>query len=76
MGYDGAHPYAELPVTGGGSPTTYYCDYYWVSTGQQIALVGAYWDSGAGAGLSIWSLFVGSGDLNVYIGGRLIKKAL
>ncbi len=76
MGHDGAHPYAELPTTVGGSQTTYYSDYYFAAAGQQIALVGAVWYGGAPAGLSYWNLYDGSGDSNGTVGGRLLKKPL
>lgn len=76
MGYDTTHPYAQLPVTVGGSAATYYSDYYYQAAGQQIALLGAGWTNGTNAGLSAWHLGNSSSYANVYFGGRLLKKAL
>lgn len=79
MGYDPDHPFAELPIaiqTSGVSASKYYCDYYYQSAGQRVALVGGYWYSGANAGLSYWLLSDSSGYASVSIGGRLVKKPL
>jgi hypothetical protein len=76
MGYDANYPYAALPKTIGGGPTTYYSDYYYQSTGARIALLGASWFNGSSAGLSFWALDGSSSDAAVRLGGRLLKKAL
>jgi len=79
MGHDPDHPCAEFPVaiqTSGVSASKYYCDYYYQSAGQRVALVGGSWYSGALAGLSCWSLDLSSGGAGVVIGGRLVKKPL
>jgi hypothetical protein len=77
MGYDPANPEAEFPVTGGGSSSTYYSDYYYQnSSGQYIALLGGDWGVGSGAGFSCWGLYGSSGFTVVYVGGRLLRKAL
>lgn len=76
MGRDVSHPYAELPVTVGGSSSTYYADYYYQSTGQYIAFLGASWSYGSDAGLSSWDLTHSSGDAYFNVGGRLLKKSL
>lgn len=76
MGYDPARPYAAFPTTVGGSPTTYYGDYYYQSTGQRIARLGGSWSTGADAGLFCWALHSPSSFADLYIGGRLVRKAL
>ena len=74
MGYDAASPFAALPTAVGGSPTTYYADYYYQATGQRIALLGGGWFHGAVAGLSYWNLLNASSAANVVIGARLVRK--
>ena len=77
LGFDAAHPYAQLPtaiVANGAS--SYYADYYYRATGQRIAIVGGSWYSGSAAGLRLWSLNVGSTNANLTFGGRLLRKAL
>lgn len=76
MGYDVNLPFCELPVTVGGSSTTYYSDYYYQTTGQRVALVGGAWSNGSRAGLFLWDFGSASGDAPVLVGGRLLKKAL
>jgi len=76
MGYDDNYPYAEFPVEIAGSSSTYYSDYYYENDGQRIALFGAYWSFGSGAGVSGWGLSLSSGHSYVYVGGRLLKKPL
>ena len=73
MGFDVANPFAEFPVTLGGSSNTYYTDYYYRSTGQRIAYLGGRWLSGASAGLSCWALDGASSNAAVTISGRLVK---
>ena len=76
MGYDPAHPYAAFPVAVGGSPTTYYGDYYYQSTGQCIARLGGSWAFGTAAGLFCWNLSYSSSHASLALGGRLVKKPL
>ena len=76
MGHDPAHPYAAFPTTVGGSSTTYYGDYYYQATGQRIALLGGYWNSGTAAGLFCWDLRYSSSAAAPAFGGRLVRKAL
>ena len=75
-GFDGAHPYAQLPTAVGAIGDSQYKDYYYQSTGQRIARVGGYWYSGSEAGLFCWYLTYTSSLTRVDIGGRLLKKAL
>lgn len=76
MGHDPNLPFAEFPVTVGGSSTTRYADYYYQAAGQRIARVGGSWYSGSDAGLSYWSLSYSSGYAYVHVGGRLLKRPL
>jgi len=76
MGFDVAAPFAEFPVTIGGSLATYYADYYYNQPGQRIARVGGYWYNGSDAGLSYWFLNNASSYASVALGGRLLMKPL
>jgi len=77
MGFDPSNPEFQLPTSiTGGAYNKYYADYYYQSTGQRVALLGGYWNYGSNSGLSFWALNVASGDSDVYLGGRLVKKAL
>jgi hypothetical protein len=76
LGYDANLPFAEFPVTVGGSSSTYYADCYYSATGQKVAVVGGPWYSGSGAGLFYWYLSYASSGAYVYFGGRLLRKAL
>jgi hypothetical protein len=75
-GFDGAHPYAQLPTAVGAIGDSQYKDYYFQATGQRIARVGGYWHSGSNTGFFCWSLDTSSSRVNVDVGGRLLKKAL
>jgi hypothetical protein len=76
LGYDPNHPYAQFPITVGAVGDSQYKDYYYQATGQRIARVGGNWDSGSVAGLFCWYLNYSSLNSNVFVGGRLLKKAL
>ena len=77
MGYDPANPEMALPTAGGGSPSTYYSDYFYQSaSGQYIAFIGGSWGYGANAGFSCWNLSYSSGVASIIIGGRLLRKPL
>ncbi len=76
MGYDSAHPYAQLPITVGAIGDSQYKDYCYQNTGQRIALGGGGWSDGSTAGLFYWSLYFSSANSALDIGGRLLKKAL
>lgn len=76
LGFDINNPHIMLPVTVGGSSTTYYSDYYYQDVGQRIAVFGGAWYNGSGAGLFFWYLAYASSFASVIVGGRLLKKAL
>lgn len=76
MGFDKGNPYARFAVDVSGSPSTYYSDYYYQTTGQKVALVGGLWADGSGAGLFRWYLSSSSSSAHVAFGGRLLKKPL
>lgn len=76
MGFDANFPFAAFATAVGGSPTTYYSDYYYQDVGQRIALLGGHWYYGASAGLSSWYLNNASSTTSLIVGGRLLKKPL
>lgn len=76
MGWDPAHPYAEFPVAVGDNPTTYYSDYYFQNTGQRMAIVGGSWRNGADVGPSLYAMDVTPSSMNVYSGGRLVRRGV
>ncbi len=76
MGFDPAFPFAEFPVETGGSPTTYYSDFYAPTTGQRDAYVGGSWNTGSLSGPTCWYSNIPSSYPSVLIGGRLVKKPL
>ena len=75
-GFDINNPHAEFATDITGSSSTFYCDNYFQSTGQRIALFGGGWDSGSSAGFSSWRLSNSSSLARVNVGGRLLKKPL
>ncbi len=77
MGFDSDNPFAAFPTSIiGGENNKYYSDYYYQATGQRVARVGGIWGIGSSAGLSSWYLNRTSSNASVYIGARLLKKAL
>ena len=76
VGYDAAYPYAAFPAAVGGSSTTFYCDSYWLATGQIVARYGGALETGVSAGVSTWRCTMTSGGTSLMVGGRLVKKAL
>ena len=77
MGFDSNNPEFNFPTSiTGGAYNKYYADYYNQSTGERVARLGGSWLDGLGAGLSCWFLSGTSGGSSVFVGGRLVKKAL
>lgn len=72
LGYNENNPLIALPITVGGSATTYICDYYWQNSGNRIALFGGAWYAGAGGGFFCWNLNNASSDSGGYVGSRLL----
>jgi hypothetical protein len=66
------YSYPFLPLTIGGSSSTYLTDNYYQASGDEIALSGGSWNAGGDAGGFYWALTNGSGDVNRSIGGRLL----
>ena len=67
--------YADIiPVSVGGSATTYMCDHYWVNydNTQNMLLVGGRAANGATAGLAYFSSAHGSGLVYAYVGFRCL----
>ena len=76
LGYDGSHPLISLPTEAGGSgagSNAYVTDYYYKNTGNRIALVGGYMNSGANAGLWSWNCSNASSNTYWSIGARLLR---
>lgn len=76
MDFDPSHPDVVLPVTVGGSSSTYYADYYWVSSGSRTALYGGPLGHGSHCGLFCWALDPAVGYSYWHIGARLSHYAL
>lgn len=76
MGLDNKYPFARLPITVGGSSSTYYADYYYQSSAltEMALLFGGSWIYGSGAGLSYFIASFASSLTNVAIGARLSWK--
>ena len=64
--------YQFLPLTIGGSSSTYLCDYYYQASGNMIAFCGGSWNIGGYAGGFLWAYNSGSGHVDRVIGGRLL----
>ena len=67
--------YADIvPVSVGGSATTYMCDHYWVDydNTQDTLLVGGQADRGSSAGLAGFHSTYGSGDVYAAVGFRCL----
>lgn len=60
-----------LPSESGGSSATYYSDYYWVNSGNRVALFGGGWIDGAYAGAFCWYLLADSSGSHSDVSGRL-----
>ena len=74
-------PFEKMPLLGfttatGGSATTYYSDYYYVSDTGTVLIVGGRWNSDADAGLWYWHGSYGASLADSYFGGRLCYKPL
>ena len=72
MGSDAAHPSVRLPITVGGSTSTYYCDYYYISGGANHELLfGGYLYNGSSAGLFLWGGYYALSYATWHVGSRL-----
>ena len=76
MGWDSDNPYAMFPTAVYASSSQYYCDYYYQNTGARIARFSGHWGAGAAAGPWFWDMNVSAVSVNVFIGGRLVRKAV
>lgn len=72
LGYDSSNPLIGLPLSVGGSDSTYITDYYWQNTGNRIALFGGYWADGVSCGLWCWRLNAASSWAGASYGSRLL----
>ena len=64
---------AILPATVGGSSSTYFTDYFWISTGWRVALFGGGASYGASAGVFCWGCDCDSSFRSRDIGARLAR---
>ena len=64
--------YQFLPLTIGGSTSTYLTDYYYQASGNRITLYGGSWSYGGYAGGFFWYCSPGSSYVDRFIGGRLL----
>lgn len=76
LGTDQAYPDIVLPIEGGASTSTYYCDYYWVASGARTVLYGGRLDGGSTCGFFCWSLDGDVGNSYWNSGARLSHRAL
>lgn len=72
LGMDNNNQLCALPISIGGSATTYVSAYYYQNTGNKIALFGGRWNNGANAGFS-WNLNADSSSAYSDLGARLLK---
>jgi len=73
---DKSYPYANFPITIGGSDTTYYAANYSQASGQKVARFGGLWSYARASGSSRWTLIASSSNAYVNNGGRLLRKPL
>ena len=76
MGWDANYPFAAFPTAVHASSSQYYCDYHSQNTGARIARFGGFWTYGALCGPWFWGLNDSSAGASVFIGGRLMRKAV
>lgn len=76
MGYDGGNPDIQLTTDGGASSSTYFCDYYWITSGAKTVFYGGDLGTGAGVGLFCWRLDCGVGYSYWTVGARLSRRSL
>jgi len=71
VAFSSTYDYMFLPLTVGGSSSTYLCDYYYQGVGNRSALFGGSWSNGAVAGAFGWVLDYAASDVYRYFGARL-----
>lgn len=76
VGFDATNHDGVLPVEAGGSSSTYYCDYYSISSGVKTALLGGYLYAGVIVGIWSWSLDDDVGYSSWTRGARLSHRSL
>jgi hypothetical protein len=72
QGLDANNPWLWLPVTVGGSTSSYIPDAWWSNTGWRIFSVGGTYGYGAYAGLFARNAYAASSDSDAALGGRLL----
>lgn len=73
FGYSDEFDWLFIPAEKNGNSSLPVGDYYWNGNpGWRVAILGAQWDSGAGAGAFCWYLRDAASDRYRYVGGRLV----
>jgi len=72
LGLDVDEPFFRFPTEVGGGSSNYMADYYYRNTGNRVALVGGYFDAGAGDGLWYWHFVNASSNAYWHIGCRVL----
>lgn len=73
MGYNAGCPWFRLPIAGGGSDTTYYCDAVYTATGWRIAYNGGMQGMEYAAGAFNWALDDASSVAAAVVGSRIMR---
>lgn len=78
LAHDEAHPDINLPVSAGGSDSTYFGDYVYTSSGTNActAFYGGSYGSGSYDGLAYWYLICAVGNSFYNFGARLSHRSL
>ena len=71
MGYDEEYPTYRLTTEVGGSSSTYYCDYYYQTSGVRLVVSGGRCGNGSAAGLFYFSCNSAPSDTSWNISSRL-----
>jgi hypothetical protein len=74
MGYDSRYPYVKITTTVGAASNTYYCDYYYRTTGLRALCGGGSWIYGSAAGLFCFSAYGAASNASIDISARLSWK--
>lgn len=76
IGWQDTMPDMQLPVSVGGSSTTYYCDGTFTNSSLRTVLFGGTLNNNELAGLFLWNLFASTSHFDITVGARLSHWAL
>ncbi|MEG1520822.1 MAG: hypothetical protein RR458_07510, partial [Clostridia bacterium] len=74
-GYDPNLQFVQTPTVTGGSETTYYCDYYYQTSGWRVVAFGGTWSALPDYGVSLLDCIDSSAYAYSYLGSRLLYRA-